>query len=121
MNKFSALGLFALVTVAGSADASVLIDQCKLQQSFGIPTSIACTTSNGAASGNAIGSSPATTIDVNLFHGTNAADLANAVGRNSVGTSVCSVLDRNPSVGSDVLGSGCAGSVTLTLIVQNRL
>jgi hypothetical protein len=120
MNKFSALGLSALVTVAGSAQAGALIDSCTRQQAFGIPTSIACTTGNGATSGNGIGSNPPTTVDANLFHGTNAGDKTTAQGLNSSGITVCAALDRNPSVGSDVLASGCSAAVQLFLSVQNR-
>jgi hypothetical protein len=124
MNKFGAfgaLGLVALAMIAGSAHAGTLIQNCNKSQAFTITTPLFCPTANGNTNGSGVGSNPASTATANLTKATNAGDKANAIGKNGLGQIVCGGLDRNPSVASTNTDTGCAGSVTMFVSVDNRL
>jgi hypothetical protein len=123
MNKFSALSLLALVTIAGSASATVF-DQCSRGPVAFTATTLSCTTPNGATAGRVTGTVTAAgvpdTIIVNHTKETNQDDRTSGNGRNNLNQSVCLAFDRNPSLASTETDTGCAGSTTLNLNVQNR-
>ena len=122
MNKFGALSLFALATMSGSANA-VVFSQCSATAAF-TATTLSCTTPNNATAGKVTGTLSGgvpNTIIANQTKETNEDDKTTGVGRNNLGQSVCGAVDRNPSLASSVTGTGCAGSTTLNLNVQNRL
>jgi hypothetical protein len=121
MHKFSALGLFAFVTIAGSAEA-VVFDSCSRSAAF-TATTLSCTTANGNTAGRVTGTLSGgvpDTIIVNHTKETNQDDRTNGFGLNGLGQSVCNEFDRNPSLASTSVDTGCAGSTTLNLVVQNR-
>lgn len=121
MNKLGVLGFCSLVTIAGSANA-VVFDQCTRSAAFAAIT-LSCTTSNGATAGQVRGTlanGVPDTIIVNHTKETNQDDRTSGVGQNSLGQSVCLAFDRNPSLASTETDTGCAGSTTLRLTVQNR-
>jgi hypothetical protein len=119
MNKFSALGMFALVTISGSAHA-VLIQKCTNSQAFTITTPLFCPTANGNTNGSGVGSNPVSTATANLTKATNAGDKTQAIGLNGLGQIVCGGLDRNPNAAVSNTDTGCAGSVTMFVSVENR-
>lgn len=121
MNKFGALSLFALVTIAGSANA-VVFDSCQRSAAF-TATTLSCTTSNGNTAGRVTGTlanGVPDTIIVNHTKETNQDDRTDGNGRNQLNQFVCLETDRNPSLASTRVDTGCAGSTTLNLNVQNR-
>jgi hypothetical protein len=122
MNKLSTVSLFALVTIAGSAEATVF-DQCTRTAAF-TATTLSCTTSNGNTAGRVTGTLTAggvpDTIIVNHTKETNQDDLTAGNGTNNLNQLVCLETDRNPSLASTRVDTGCAGSTNLNLRVQNR-
>lgn len=121
MNKFGALSLFALVTVAGSARA-VVFSECSRSAAF-TATTLSCTTPNNATAGRVTGTLSGgvpDTIIVNHTKETSQDDRTSGNGRNNLNQSVCLAFDRNPSLASTETDTGCAGSTTLNLNVQNR-
>jgi hypothetical protein len=121
MNKFGALSVFALVTIAGSAKA-VVFDQCFRSAAF-TATTLSCTTPNGATAGRVTGTTSGgvpNTIVVNHTKETNQDDRTGGAGVNNLNQSVCVAFDRNPSLASTETDTGCAGSTILELRVQNR-
>jgi hypothetical protein len=119
MNKYAPLGLFALVTLVGTADAAVVDKKTCLSATF--LTTLNCATNNGVAAGTMTGSSGGNlTITVNLTKGNGGGDVVSGSGRTSNDLTACVAQDRNPSLGSTDTDTDCAGSTFMRLIVSDR-